>query len=230
VSTGPTQASQRQESYDRDAALITAQPELIWVIGDQLFANDDTAGAEERSERMKRAIEMKSPGLIQDKNQQQPDPQAVQQQAQQTQQQMQGMQQELQKTHAFAQSLHEQIQTEQVKGKLQIQLKQMDLAFQREKLASDDQNAKLKIASVEGIQELQQQIAILMDEREKSHDLQVQQAQQKHAVDTQQADQAHQVSQAQDAQAAQQQAQEQAESAQQQQGEAEQPTEGQEAA
>jgi hypothetical protein len=221
VSSGPSHETQRQEAYDRDAAMVQAQPELMFVIGDQMFANDDTAGAEERSDRLKRYIQMKTPGLIQDKNQQQPDPEALQQQAAQTQQQMQGMQQELQKAHAFAQSLHEQIQTEQVKAQQQIQLKQMDLAFQREKLASDDQNAKLKIASLEGIQELQQQIAILMDERQKIHDLEVQQA-----------DQTHQVSQAQAAQAAQQQAaqqaQEQAETQAQQQQETEQPTEAQE--
>src|SRR5205085_2339345 len=58
-------------------------PELLWVIGDQLFASDDTPGAEERSDRMKRYISMKSPGLIQDTNQQQQIPPQVAQKMQQ---------------------------------------------------------------------------------------------------------------------------------------------------
>lgn len=104
VSQGPSYESARQEQYDRDAALVQADPELMWVIGDQMFASDDSAGSQDRAERMKRAISMKTPGLIQEKGQQGPDPQAMQQQ-------LQAMQQKLQTTEAFAQSLHQQIET-----------------------------------------------------------------------------------------------------------------------
>ena len=38
ISTGPSVGSQREAAYDRDAALIQADPELIWVFGDQMFA------------------------------------------------------------------------------------------------------------------------------------------------------------------------------------------------
>lgn len=240
VSSGPSYSTQRQEGYDRDAALIQAQPELIWVIGDQLFSNDDTPGAEERADRMKRAIQMKSPGLIEDKKQQGPDPQQVQQQ-------MAQMQQKLQTTEAFAQSLHEQIQTKQRELQTQLKLKQMDLDFQYAKLQKDDENKKLDIASKESIEQLQHDIAILMDERAKNHEMAVQQSQQQHAMQTQQLDQAHQVdqqAQAQQAAADQQQAAQQhqatqsdadrqaaaeaAETAAQQQGETEAPAEEQE--
>jgi hypothetical protein len=231
VSTGPGYQAARQEGYDRDAQLIQAQPELIWVIGDQLFANDDTPGAEERADRMKRAIQMRSPGLIEDKTQQGPDPQAVQQQ-------MAQMQQKLQTTEAFAQSLHEQLQTKQLELQTQIRLKQMDLEFQREKLAKDDENKKLDIASKESIEQLQHDIAILMDERQKNHDAQQAELDRQHQMVTQQADQVHQADQqmqaqqhqAQQSDADRQAAAEQAETAQQQQGEVEQPSEEQEPA
>lgn len=85
VSTGPTYDSQRQEIYERDLALIQANPDLMWIFGDQMLAMDDAPGAEERSERMKRAIEMKSPGLIQKPGQQNQIPPEVQQQVQQLQ-------------------------------------------------------------------------------------------------------------------------------------------------
>jgi hypothetical protein len=114
VFSGPSYDSARKEAYERDAALVNAMPELMNVIGDQLFAADDTAGGQERAERMKRWIMMKNPGLIQDPAQQQIPPAAQAQIAQ--------LSQKLQTTDAFAQSLHEQLQSKQpeIQAKLQV--------------------------------------------------------------------------------------------------------------
>ncbi len=215
VSTGPSYTSQRQEQEDRDTQLISAQPELIWSIGPSMLRADDSAGSEERAEALERYIQMKFPQM-------QPAPKPGQPQQQIDPQAVQALQQKLQQTQAFAQSLHEQIATDQVKAQQQLVIEKMKIDFQREKLASDDQNAKLKVASMEGIEALQQQIAILMHahdaqaaqqaaEADRQHQLaiQAQQQQGQQALQGQQQD--HQAVQAdQDRQAAQQ-AQEQQE-------------------
>jgi hypothetical protein len=230
VSSGPGYETARQEKEDRDIALVQSNSEMLYAIGGSMLRSDDSAGSDERADAWEQYVSLKMPGMKFGKpGQGQPDPQAMQQ----AQQQMQQMGQKLQTTEAFAQQLHQQIQTKQQEGQLAIQLKEMQLAFDREKLASDDQNAKLKIASVEGIAELEQQISILMAERSQAHQTNQAQMGQQHAMGMQQGSQDHAMGMqagAQDAAAQAQQQQEQAESAQQQQGEVEQPTEGQEAA
>lgn len=197
VSTGPSYDSQRQELQERDQNLITANPDLMWVFGDQMFANDDTPGAEERADRMKRAIQMKTPGLIEDKTQQ-PDPQALQQKVMQ-------LGQQLQATEAFAKDLHQKLEGKQLELDNQVKLKTMDIAFSEKKLQVDDENAKLKIASVEGIAELQQQIAVLESRMDRAHEIaklqhtqageaEAQAADHAHATETQQGQQEHESS------------------------------------
>lgn len=191
ISSGPSVTSQRQEAYDRDAAIIQAAPELVWVFGDQLFANDDTAGAEERSERMKRAIMLKSPGLIQQPNQQQPNAEALQQQNGQ-------LQQQLQQVHQFAASLHEQLQTKQPEIQGKLAQAQMDDATKRyivdqqeltKRTATEAQiNAQLAIA------QLEREIQGVEGRSDRQHEVNMKLADQQQAKETQQTQQAHESS------------------------------------
>lgn len=202
VSQGPSYDSQRQEIQERDRELIAAVPDLIWVFGDQMFAADDSPGSEERADRMKRAIQMKTPGLIQEKGGK-PDPQAMQQKLQQ-------VSQELDHTKAFALDLHQKLEGKQLELANAVKLKDMDLTFQREKLAVDNENAKLKVASVEGIEELTQQIAVLESHMDRAHELAKLYAAQVHAMETQQGQQAHEATEAEAQRQASAQSQEQA--------------------
>lgn len=166
VSTGPSYQSQRQEAYDRDAALVQANPELMWAIGPQMFRSDDTAGAEERADAIERYINFKIPGLLPKKDEQQAIPQQVQQQIAQ-------LQQELQKTQGFAQSLHEQLTSRKPELDNQRLLKQMDIDFQREKLQTETQ-IKWDVAAMQqgiaaDIAGLREQIAVLKHERGLEH-------------------------------------------------------------
>lgn len=157
VDTGPSYTSQRQEQFDRDAAIITAQPEMLFVIGDQMYDADDTAGAKDRAERLRRYIAMKNPGLIEDK-QQQPIPPEVQAE-------IAKLQQELQATDAHARSLFEQIQTKQHELDNAVKLKQMDIDFQREKLGTES-DVKLAIAGIQtDLAALEAELKVLMHQQ-----------------------------------------------------------------
>lgn len=200
VSSGKSYNSQREEAFERDTALVTADPELMWVIGDQMFALDDTAGSEDRAERMKRAIEMKTPGLIQEPGQQQQIPPQVQQQ-------MLAMQQKLQQTEAFAQSLHEQIETKkpelqnktqlaQLDADIKLKLAQMDIDFKREQLAVEAMLKEAALGSTEAIAELTARLDVLDAERQRLHELTTLQATQDHQASLQDSAQQHQADQA----------------------------------
>jgi hypothetical protein len=67
VTMGRSFSTKRMESFDMMAQLVQANPELVNVIGDILFANSDMAGAQQLSERFKKML---PPNLqdAQDKN------------------------------------------------------------------------------------------------------------------------------------------------------------------
>jgi hypothetical protein len=191
ISTGPSYTSQRQELAARDAQLITAVPELMWVFGDEYFAADDSPGSQERADRMKRAIQMRTPGLIQEQ-------QAGQQQLldPQVQQAMLALQQRLEATEGFAQSLHQQLETKQPEINKDILIKKMqldsdertaaaNLDFQREKLQVEASLGGLKAGIQADVALLQQQIGQLMHERGLQHEADMQQAEQAHAQEMQ---------------------------------------------
>lgn len=91
----------------QDAAMyqniIAANPEAFWVIGDLAIRYRDSPGADEAADRVKRAIALKTSGLIQDEQQSQLPPAA--------QAQMQGMQQQLQQLTQLVQSQAMEIKT-----------------------------------------------------------------------------------------------------------------------
>ncbi len=178
VSTGPSSDSARQASNDRDADLIKAAPELMGVFGDLFLASDDTPGSQERADRMKKFIQMKTPGLITDPNQEQsPIPPQVQQQ-------MQQMQQQLQQVDAFAQSLHQKLETKQPELDNRLQIKQMEIDFEREKLQVTS-STQLAIAEVKAgidadLAVLRHEIERIDQERQIQADAQSQQSDQAH--------------------------------------------------
>lgn len=53
VSTGPSYTSKRQEAAQNQIALIQAKPELMPLIGDIVFSNQDAPGSDKIAERMK---------------------------------------------------------------------------------------------------------------------------------------------------------------------------------
>ncbi len=200
VTSAKSYNSQREEAFERDTALVTADPELMWVIGDQMFALDDTAGSEDRADRMKRAIEMKTPGLIQEPGQQQQIPPQVQQK-------MMALQKELATTQQFAQSLHEQIETKkpELQNKTQlaqldaankIELAKMDLDFKREQLATQSTLQEAVLGSKEAIAELQARLDVIDSERQRDHEMATLQATQDHQAGLQDSAQQHQAEQA----------------------------------
>lgn len=253
VSTGPSFQSQREQAFQRDSELIKYDPALMWVFGDQMFASDDTAGSDERAARMRKAIMMKTPGLIEDPKQQLPIPPQVQQEIMQ-------LQQKLQTTDAFAQSLHQQIATKQPELDNQVKIKQMEIDSKNQELTVEqslkkytvDEQEKTKrtlglatIDQKDAIAYLTQELNSLNQKHDRLHERMMQQTELEHkaqqATQQQQA-QADQADQAQQSQADQQDsqqeheagqndadreaAQEQAETAAQQQGESEAPAEG----
>ncbi len=195
VASGPSYPTARKETYDRDAALIQSVPELAFVFGDEMFNADDTAGAAERAERMKKYIQMKNPGLIapDPSKQQAPDPEAMQQQLQQ-------LTQKLQVTDQFAQSLHQKLEAKQPELDNAIKLKQMDLDFQREKLAADEALGLAKLGIQADIKSLESQIAAIRHEHQLVADAQAQQANQAHQAAMQQGQQGADQTQQQSAQ------------------------------
>lgn len=98
VTMGRAFSTKRQESFDMMTSVLQQAPQLLEVMGDVFFQNSDMAGSDVIAERMKRFIQIKYPGLVQDKEH---DPQAqmahMQAQAAASQQAMQVLQAELQK-------------------------------------------------------------------------------------------------------------------------------------
>lgn len=67
IRTGPSYTSQRMEENERLGEVIKAAPDLMYVFGDKYFETSDGPGAKAMAERMERFIQMKSPGLIEPK-------------------------------------------------------------------------------------------------------------------------------------------------------------------
>lgn len=64
IVTGASFTTKRQEAANFYQTVVTKMPELMDIMGDLLFKNMDFTGAQEMSARMKKIIEIKSPGLI----------------------------------------------------------------------------------------------------------------------------------------------------------------------
>lgn len=94
VEVGPGYDTARKEAAEFFSMVIQSVPDAFWVIGDMMIRERDSTGAEEAADRIKRAIALRTPGLIQD--QQNAMPPGVSAQIQGMQAQMQQMQQVIQ--------------------------------------------------------------------------------------------------------------------------------------
>ncbi len=179
VSTGPTQDSARAEERESLTALITGVPETFWIIGDRWIELSDAPGSEEDADRVRRAINMKTPGLIETPEYKQGIPP-------QAQQQMMAMQQELEVTKQFAQSLHEKLETKQPELDNAVKLKQMDIEFQREKLAVDNTTKvaveEIKLGITSDLELLHHEIDLLKLAQGLNAEKQAQESDQQHAA------------------------------------------------
>lgn len=137
VTMGRAFSSKRMESFDMMSSVLQANPQLIEVIGDVFFQNSDLAGADIMAERFKRYINIKYPGLVDDKN---ADPQTqiaqMQAQAAASQQAAQAMQSELQKLQ-----FEKQAKIVDNEYKLQMQQLQNDIKVLTALITAKNQNA-----------------------------------------------------------------------------------------
>lgn len=165
VSTGPSYTSQRQEAADREGELIKAVPDLLWIWGDKYFRKLDSPGAEEIADRMEKAINLRSPGLIEPKQQgQQPIPPQLQQQIQEA----------IGKRDQLIDQLTEQLKTlgDEVRAKkFQLdsneRIKMAELALERDRLQADILLAEAKMGSAEAIARLGHELQIIQAERQR---------------------------------------------------------------
>jgi hypothetical protein len=172
VKTGTSYESQREAENERQGELIQAVPDLMWIIGDLYFRTSDTPGAEIIADRMERAIQMRTPGLIDQKDQ---DPRK------QLQQTMQKLQQMSQLNQALTAEVHKLAQT--------IETKQAENAT-RERIAALQAWKDIKVAEItkllkEGIADADREGDRLEGMFDRAHETAMEAMQHSHAVDQQ---------------------------------------------
>jgi hypothetical protein len=213
VTVGPSYTTARQEGADTLQQFFQAAPQTVPILGDLWVGSLDYPWAREGARRLKAAAPQQIVNPPQDgPNGAAPIPPAVQQQ-------MADLQKQAQDAHAFAQSLHEKLESKLPEIASKERIAQAELDFKREELASKNAAALAVIDSKDSLALLQQQIQVLMHERELSHQAKQAAAERDQAAGMQQADQQHQASQqqsAQDASAASQQSAQQHQTQQQQ--------------
>jgi hypothetical protein len=154
VSIGASYTTKRQEAADQTARVIQAAPQLMGVIGDVFFRNSDTAGADELADRVKKWINMQSPGLIEDDKKQAEIPPQVQTYLKQLEQQHQQLAQELD-------TLTEEVRTKKFELDSKERIEQMRLQLERERLNAEILLAHEKMGSQEAIVQLQAQLELI---------------------------------------------------------------------
>lgn len=176
VSTQTSYESARAEEHERLVALVEAEPQLLTVIGDQVIRTSDFPGSEDIAMRMENWIKKINPGVIQEKEQKPLPPQV--------QQYILGLQQELQTTRAFAQSMHEKLETKQPELENKIQVERMKIDFEREKLQIDNTTKiaieELKMGMQADLEVLRGELARLEQQQGFSHAAQMAESAQQH--------------------------------------------------
>lgn len=147
VTVGSTETA-RQEFVEQVGELFQAHPEVFQIIGDLYFEHMDMPGAKQIAERLKKVL----PPNLQDQDP--ASPASAQAKAAQLEQQIQQMNQALQEAQ-------QAVQTDQAKQQGAITIKQMDIDFQREKLAVESET-KLAVAELGAKVD---RIALFLEER-----------------------------------------------------------------
>jgi hypothetical protein len=138
ITTGLSYTSGRQQAYETDVQLIQSVPELMNIIGDNLFRNSDAPGSEENADRMKLKIQHDTPWLIP------PTGKAAQQQLPpQVQQMMDQGKQQIMLLSKTNQELQDQLST-----------KQLDLQSRERIAAMQEETKRLEIEMTGRIAEL----------------------------------------------------------------------------
>jgi hypothetical protein len=141
VSIGRSYQTRMQQGSDAMGQLLQADPSLMPIIGWRYFQfNDNIPGHKEIAEDLKKL----RPPQLQDDEGQAPDPRMLMGQIQQLQQQLQ--------------QAGKALETDKIKTDAQLQIKAMDLQFQREKLQIESET-KLAVAQL-GAKVGQQQMAM----------------------------------------------------------------------
>lgn len=213
VESGPSYANAVEQKEEAQGVMIHAAPELLFTeLGVNWIRNSGRPGADEDAEALTRYINFKMPGLIPDKDQPAIPPQVAAQ--------MQQLQQKLQTTDAFAQSLHQQIQTKQVEQQGKVEMQKSADATKLEITRMQEETKRVlglaTIQSQEAQTKLEEELGIVHKKVDIAHSLTEQAIEHQHAKDTQEstiaasaasqgAQQDHEATQAEAAQEAQQQ-------------------------
>lgn len=188
VESGPSYASAVEQKEEAQQALIAAVPDVMMSeVGVNWIRNSRRPGADEDADAWARKLNMMFPGLIPDKDQPQIPPQVAQQ--------MQAMQQKLQTTEAFAQSLHEQIQTKQVENQAKVQIQQQSDSTKLEIAKMQEETKRVlglaTIQSQEALAKLEHELGIVHKQVDQAHESTAQATEHAHSDASQASDQAH---------------------------------------
>jgi len=189
VESGPSYANAMEQKLEAEQALITAVPELMLTeVGVNMLRNSGRPGADQDADALERYINLKTPGLIPDKDSEAPIPPKIAAQIQQ-------LQQKLQTTDAFAQSLHQEIATKKVEqeGKLAIQQASDSVKLEITKMQEETKRviALAKIKSDEALAKLEAELGIVHKRTEMGHEAEMQDKTQEHTMSMQGAEHAH---------------------------------------
>ncbi len=179
VATGKSTDSKRQEEREALTTLISGVPETFAIIGDRWIELSDVPGSEEDADRVRRWINMKTPGLIppDPDKQQMPIPPEVQQQVA-----------ELQQQAKVAMDIAQKLKEEADAKLPELELKKY-IADEQEKTKRID--ILSKVAMTEATTELEQTLGIVHKVVDQAHEASMKQADQAHEKETLGATQAH---------------------------------------
>jgi|GEM_PF-5900663 len=191
VDAGPSFKSARDEAHQQDGDMIRALPELMWVIGDQYFETSNAPGAKENAKRIRKVIEMKSPGVIENPDEQQGAPLPPEVQAQ-----MQKDQQQIQQLSAAVEGLSAEKESKSLEFQSRERIEDEKLTFAREKLAAEVEMEMAKLGDARAFADmrhdldfLKQQIQASTVKAQMDHTSEMKQMDQQEAAEQQQAPQ-----------------------------------------
>lgn len=172
VSVGPSYTTQRQEASEAMAQMFQGNPQLMGVIGDLFFRNQDWPGADDIAERLKMMLPPNIQQAEQQKGQASPEVQQVMQQAQQVmqqaQQQIQQRDQALQQAGRALQSLEQKVQQLEADRQAQmaeLQLKAREIAVKEAEVQVKGMDAKTRQFEAQASAENEQMALVVQSQQ-----------------------------------------------------------------